>query len=55
MKSFQKQYESKTHLMVCISAALIVLGVFIFFMWSGIGVVPVLAGIAGLIWCFLRR
>ncbi|HET6407669.1 MAG TPA: hypothetical protein VFG14_07295 [Chthoniobacteraceae bacterium] len=55
MKSELQQYEGKTRQMVWISGALVALGVFIYAMWSGVGVVIALVGFAGLVWCFLRR
>ena len=55
MKSALQKYEFNTRQMALASSALIVVGVFVYFMWSGIGIGVAAIGLAGLIWCFLRR
>jgi hypothetical protein len=55
MKSALQRYEFNTRQMALAGSALIVVGVFVCFMWSGIGLWVAAIGLAGLIWCFLRR
>jgi hypothetical protein len=55
MKSALQQYEANNRQLMWISLALVAAGVSLYAMWSGIGVVIVAIGLAGLVWCFLHR
>lgn len=55
MKTALQQYESNTKQIKRISLGLVVIGMFVYFMWSGIGGLIAAIGLAGLILCFLRR
>ena len=55
MKSALQKYEFNTGQMRWVSLVLVVLGVLIYFMWSGIGLWVAAIGLVGLAWCFLRR
>lgn len=55
MKSALQQYEANNRHLMWISLALVAAGVFLYAMLSGIGVLIVAIGLAGLVWCFLHR
>ena len=55
MKTELQKYERQTEKIVGISATGVMIGAVIWFLWSSLGAVLVLAGVGGLAWAFLRR
>jgi hypothetical protein len=50
-----QKYEIQTHRLVAASAAVTILGLYIYFAWSSLGGVLAFIGFAGLVLGFLRR
>ena len=55
MKTELEKYEINTGQMRWISIVILLVGGVIYIMWSGLGAVVAAIGLAGFIWCFLRR
>ena len=55
MKTELEKYEINTSQLRWISIVLLLVGGAIYVMWSGLGAVLAAIGLAGFIWCFLRR
>lgn len=55
MKSALQQYEANTKQLIRISSALLAVGILVYIIWSGIGILIAAIGAVGLGWCYLRR
>ena len=55
MKSALQQYEANTKQLMRISLTLLAIGIFVYVMWSGIGIMIAAIGAVGLVWCYMRR